>query len=111
MKYRLAILTATMLSLIVTPSIAADTLTVSVWGGRWKEMVAETIAKRFTEETGVEVEYVTGGTVDRLNKARLSKDDPESDVIFTTGQIGWLYASGDLLEELDMSKLPNSADL
>ena len=33
--------------------------------------VAETVAKKFTQETGVAVEFITGGTIDRLNKAGL----------------------------------------
>ena len=39
------------------PATAQDKLVVSVWGGSWRDMVANIIGKRFTAETGVPVEY------------------------------------------------------
>jgi putative spermidine/putrescine transport system substrate-binding protein len=54
-------------------ALAQDKLVVSIWGGSWRDLVAETAAKKFTQETGVTVEFITGGTIDRLNKAKLSK--------------------------------------
>jgi putative spermidine/putrescine transport system substrate-binding protein len=94
-----------------TSAFAADKLVVSVWGGSWKEMIADIIGKRFTAETGVEVEFITGGTIDRLNKAKLSQDNPESDITFTTSHVGWLYVTSGLFEPLDLSKVPNAANL
>lgn len=95
----------------LTTAEAAEKLTVSVWGGSWKDMVAEIVAKKFTADTGVAVEFVTGGTIDRLNKAKLAKDNPESDVTLTTSHVGWLYATDGLYETLDLSKVPNAANL
>ena len=94
-----------------TNATAQDPLRISIWGGSWKDFVAENVGKRFTAETGVPVEYITGGTIDRLNKAKLSKANPETDLIFTTSHVGWLYASDDLYERLDMAKLPNAKTL
>ena len=93
------------------PAAAQDKLVVSVWGGSWKDLVADTAAKRFTTETGVAVEFITGGTIDRLNKAKLAKSNPEADINFTTSHVGWLYAADDLYEKLDLSKVPNAANL
>ena len=93
------------------PAAAQDKLVVSVWGGSWKDLVADTAAKRFTTETGVAVEFITGGTIDRLNKAKLAKSNPEADINFTTSHVGWLYATDDLYEKLDLSKVPNAANL
>lgn len=90
---------------------AQEKLVVSVWGGSWRDMVAETAGKKFTEETGVEVEYITGGTIDRLNKAKLAGDSPESDLTITTSHVGWLYATDGLFIELDLSKVPNADNL
>jgi putative spermidine/putrescine transport system substrate-binding protein len=95
----------------IVPSEAADKLVISSWGGSWKDLIAETAGKKFTAETGVEVEFITGGTIDRLNKAKLAKDDPESDITFTTSHVGWLYANDGLFEKLDLSKIPNAANL
>lgn len=86
-------------------------LLVSSWGGSWRDMIADTIAEKFTEETGVEVEFVTGGTIDRLNRAQLAAGDPETDVTFTTSHVGWLYQTAGLYEELDLSRIPNADNL
>src|ERR1700719_3695497 len=96
---------------IVLPAQAQDKLVVSIWGGSWRDLVADTVAKKFTQETGVAVEFITGGTIDRLNKAKLAKDNPESDITFTTSHVGWLYANGGLFEKLDTSKIPNAKNL
>lgn len=96
---------------LLAPAAHAETLVVSSWGGSFRDLIAETIAKKFTEETGVEVEFITGGTIDRLNQANLSRDTPESDVTFTTSHVGWLYRNQGLFEDLDMSKIPNAANL
>lgn len=95
----------------VSGSSIAETLVVSSWGGSWRDMIAETIAKKFTENTGVEVEFVTGGTIDRLTQAQLAGDDPESDITFTTSHVGMLYMSDNLFEPLDLDRVPNAANM
>ncbi len=97
--------------LFTVPAHAQDKLVVSIWGGSWRDLVAETVAKKFTAETGVKVEFVTGGTIDRLNKEKLAKGNPESDVTFTTSHVGWLYANDGLFEAIDTSKIPNAKNL
>lgn len=89
----------------------ANRISVAIWGGSWRDMVAEAAAKKFTAETGAAVEFVTGGTIDRLNRAKLAKGSPETDLTFTTSHVGWLYATDDLFETLDLSKVPNAAHL
>ncbi|MDP0929986.1 polyamine ABC transporter substrate-binding protein [Paracoccus onubensis] len=104
------LMTAMALSLLA-PAASAETLVVSSWGGSFRDLIDEAIATKFTEETGVEVEFITGGTIDRLNQANLNRGAPESDVTFTTSHIGWLYRNQGLFEELDMSKIPNAENL
>ncbi len=99
------------LLLLSFPAAAQEKLVVSIWGGSWRDLVAETVAKKFTQDTGVAVEFITGGTIDRLNKAKLAKGNPESDLNFTTSHVGWLYANDDLYEQLDLAKIPNAANL
>ena len=94
-----------------SPASAQDKLVISIWGGSWRDMVANIVAKKFTEKTGVPVEFITGGTIDRLNKAKLAKSAPESDLTFTTAHVGWLYANDGLYETLDLSKIPNAKNL
>ena len=90
---------------------AQEKLVVSTWGGSFRDLIDEAIAKKFTAETGVKVEYITGGTIDRLNQAKLAAAKPESDVTFTTAHVGWLYANDNLFEKLDMAKIPNASHL
>jgi putative spermidine/putrescine transport system substrate-binding protein len=97
--------------LISVPVHAQDKLVVSIWGGSWRDLIAETVAKKFTADTGVAVDFVTGGTIDRLNKEKLAKGNPESDITFTTSHVGWLYANDGLFETLDTSKIPNAKNL
>ena len=97
--------------LLTQPVVAADKLVVSTWGGSFKDMIADTIAKKFKADTGADVEFVTGGTIDRLNKAKLAGAAPESDITFTTSHVGWLYATDNLFETLDMANLPNAKNL
>jgi putative spermidine/putrescine transport system substrate-binding protein len=103
--------TALLATLWAAPTFAAEKLVISSWGGSWKDLIAETAAKKFTADTGVEVEFITGGTIDRLNKAKLAKDNPESDITFTTSHVGWLYANDGLYETLDLGKIPNARNL
>ena len=94
------------------PAQAQDKLVISVWGGSWKDMVAEIVGKRFTAQTGVAVEFITGGTIDRLNKAKLAKGNPESDLTFTTSHVGWLYATDGLYEHAGSEpRSPNAKKL
>ncbi len=82
---------------------------VSTWGGSFRDLIDEAIATKFKAENGADVQYVTGGTIDgRLNKAKLAKDNPETDVTFTTAHVGWLYVNDGLYEKLDLDKIPNA---
>jgi putative spermidine/putrescine transport system substrate-binding protein len=111
MKRILLASAALAIGLWALPANAAEKLVISVWGGSWKDLVEQTVAKKFKAETGADVEFITGGTIDRLNKAKLAKGNPESDLTFTTSHVGWLYANDGLYEQLDMSKIPNAKSL
>lgn len=90
---------------------AQDKLRVAIWGGEWRDLIDNLVSKKFTAQTGIPVEYVTGGNNDRLTKAKLAGANPESDVSFTTSHWGWLYNTGNLFETLDLSLIPNAADV
>ena len=96
--------------LLPNAALAQDKLVVSVWaaaGGTWSPPSSAGNSR----QTGVPVEYITGGTIDRLNKEKLAKGNPESDITFTTSHVGWLYANDGLYEELDLNKVPNAKNL
>ena len=103
--------TAGALALPWVANAQANRLSISIWGGSWRDMVANIVAKKFTADTGAQVEFITGGTIDRLNKAKLAKGSPETDLTFTTSHVGWLYATDDLFETLDLTKVPRAAKL
>lgn len=90
---------------------AQEALVVSTWGGSFRDLIDETIGKEFTKQTGVPVRYVTGGTIDRLNKAKLAAATPESDITFTTSHIGFLYVASNLFQKLDFGKIPNYSNV
>lgn len=100
-------------ALMATASVAhaQDALVVSTWGGSFRDLIDESIGKEFTRQTGVPVKYVTGGTIDRLNKAKLAAATPESDITFTTSHIGFLYVASNLFEKIEQSKIPNYSHL
>ena len=81
-------------------SFAGAPLVVSVWGGNWKDTIERVVAKPYTAQTGIPVEFEVGGTLDRLAKARVAKGAPLVDVTFTTSHVARLYASDGLLEKL-----------
>jgi putative spermidine/putrescine transport system substrate-binding protein len=111
MKNQLLRLIAIAMALLPFAASAQEKLVVSIWGGSWRDLVAETAAKKFKQQTGAEVEFITGGTIDRLNKAKLAGGNPESDLTFTTSHVGWLYATDGLFHALDLSKVPNAKNL
>jgi len=46
---------AIMAAIWTVPAAAADKLIISSWGGSWKDLITETVAKKFTADTGVRV--------------------------------------------------------
>jgi putative spermidine/putrescine transport system substrate-binding protein len=108
---RVAIACAAALALSAGDVLAQDKLVVSIWGGNWKDGADKVIAAEFKKRTAMNVEFITGGTMDRLAKAKVAKDNPESDLTFTTSHVGYLYQSDGLFERLDMSRIPNAKDL
>src|SRR5258706_6095593 len=111
MKRICMLIAALALALAPVQALAQDKLVVSVWGGSWRDMVDNLIGKKFTAATGVPVEYITGGTIDRLNKEKLAKGNPESDITFTTWHVGGPYANDGLSRPLDLAKVANAKNL
>ncbi len=89
---------------------AQQKLVVSIWGGNFRDGAKEAIATEFTKRTGIAVEFITGGTMDRLTKAKVAAGKPESDVTFSTSHVAYLYVADKLFEKLDLNKIPNLKD-
>ncbi len=81
------ILLAGAIVLPATSAIAADdyaghTLVVGVWGGDIERLLRENVAGPLEEETGAKVEFVLGGSGDRMARIYAEKDNPTMDVAF-----------------------------
>ncbi len=111
MKIRGLMFAAVMSAIGMSAAGAQEKLVIDSWGGKFPKSVTEFVAKKFKAETGADIEFITGGTIDRLNKAKLMKARPESDITFTTAHVGWLYVNDGLFEKLDLSKIPNAKNL
>lgn len=99
-----------MLVLAANGADAQQKLVVSIWGGNWRDGANEAIATEFTKRTKMPVEFITGGTMDRLTKAKVAAGKPESDVTMTTSHVAYLYVADKLFERLDQNKIPNLKD-
>jgi putative spermidine/putrescine transport system substrate-binding protein len=104
------LMAAAMLLLGVDMAAAQEKLVVSIWGGNWRDGAKEAIATEFTKRTGVQVEFITGGTMDRLTKAKVAAGRPEADVTLTTSHVAYLYVADKLFQKLDLDKIPNLKD-
>jgi putative spermidine/putrescine transport system substrate-binding protein len=100
-----------LLSAAVSGLNAQEKLVVSIWGGNFRDGADQAIATEFTKRTGMQVAFITGGTMDRLTRAKVNKGHPESDITLTTSHVGYLYLSDGLFEKLDLTKLANARDL
>jgi putative spermidine/putrescine transport system substrate-binding protein len=108
LKYVIA--TVIMLFAGADAALAQDKLTVSIWGGNWRDGAKEAIATEFTKRTGIKVDFITGGTMDRLTKAKVAAGNPEADVTLTTSHVAYLYVADSLFQKLDLAKIPNLRD-
>nr|WP_272212457.1 extracellular solute-binding protein [Marinicella sp. W31]MDC2878374.1 extracellular solute-binding protein [Marinicella sp. W31] len=61
---------------------SGHTLVVGVWGGDIERLLRENVADPIEEETGASVEFVLGGTGDRMARIYAEKDNPTMDVAF-----------------------------
>lgn len=93
------------------PAQGQPALVVSTWGGNWKDALEQVIAKPFTAQTGIPVEFEVGGTIPRLTKAKVAKGNPLVDVTLTTTHVARLYITDGLYEKLDLSRLSHAKDL
>lgn len=87
------------------------TVSFDVWGGTWQDLCIEAAIDPFTEETGVDVEFMIGSAPDRYNKHQTQKDNPPTDL--TQTQLDYLVRGQkeDLWLDLDSDIVPVYADV
>ncbi len=76
----------------------------------WSTYVAEDTIANFEKACGVTVTYDTYGSLEEM-LAKISQGNPGYDILVPTGYYIPLMVSRDLLEPLDMSKIPNFANV
>lgn len=82
-------------------------ITVAGNGGKIEKLIRDEIAPKFTEETGIKVNYVAGLSGEIYSKLELQKDAPQIDVAtFTPGDVIKAADAG-LAEQIDKSKFPD----
>lgn len=99
----LAVAMAVMLS-----GCGSDTTTITVFN--WFDYIDEDVIKMFEEETGIKVNY-TNFTTNEEMFAKLEKGAGAYDVIFPSDYIIERMIKQDMLHELDLSVMPNTANL
>ena len=76
----------------------------------WFDYIDEDVIKMFEQETGIKVNY-TNFTTNEEMFAKLEKGSGSYDVIFPSDYIIERMIKEDMLAELDLSKIPNVANL
>jgi len=76
----------------------------------WSEYIPQALLDGFTEETGVKVNYDTYSSNEEL-LAKLQAGASGYDVIIPSDYTVTIMAKQDLLEELDLTKIPNYANI
>ena len=90
---------------------AGKTLVVGTWGGDIERLLREHAAKPLEEATGAKVEFLLGGSGDRVAKIYAEKSNPTMDVSFhNIYEAPQLLADG-LVEAPDAAKVANGADV
>jgi putative spermidine/putrescine transport system substrate-binding protein len=101
-------------ALLVLPAAARaqEKLVVISWGGTWGDAMREVLFDPFTEETGVEVELRTQGSMmDMLATLTAQKDRMDAD-LWVTGMAPTLLADQEgLLQEIPLDRMPNASTL
>ncbi|MGB1161705.1 MAG: extracellular solute-binding protein [Alphaproteobacteria bacterium] len=93
-----------------THSAIAEELTISVWGGFYGENWKKDVVDPWSEETGIDVTMDFGQSSTRLSKV-LATRGRSADIIFLTDHQMAILDDSELLDAIDWSNVPNSANL
>ncbi len=114
MKKKLLSMIALVLMLVMTAvslsgcSNSSDTVTITVFN--WFDYIDEAVIEKFEQETGIKVNYVNFTTNEEMF-AKLQKGAGAYDVVVPSDYIIERMIKEDMLAELDLSAMPNTANL
>lgn len=92
------------------PKTAGGKLVVYGWSGDWDLWFQEWGA-RFKQETGIEVQYVSGGGLEMLSRVIAEKDSPRADLLLSSGSYLYQLDNMGLLSPIPWDQVQNAADV
>jgi putative spermidine/putrescine transport system substrate-binding protein len=96
---------------VVAGQFDGQTLRVGTWGGRWGDFQKNIIAPKVEAEGG-KVEFVFGSTQDNLAKIAAARGrETPVDVLEILDAMLPIFEAQDLLEKIDLSRVPNKENL
>lgn len=109
------LLAGTIAATTALPALAQDfkgkTLVVGTWGGDIERLLREHVAKPLEEKTGAKVEFLLGGSGDRMSKMYAERGNPTMDVTFQNIYEAPQALKDGLVVAPDAAKVPNAADI
>lgn len=97
------------------PALAQDytghTLVVGTWGGDIERLLREHVAGPLEAKTGAKVEFLLGGSGDRLSKMVAERNNPTMDVTFQNIYEGPAALKEGLVIAPDAALVPNAANI
>lgn len=88
-----------------------SSITVAWYGGNWGDAFQACVATPFTEKTGIAVVADIGTSTTTLAKLQQQAGAPTLDVAYMDGGISELAEAAGVLAPIDLSALPNGANL
>ena len=101
---------------VTTPSAEAgmfdgQKLTVATFGGSWRDRIKLIVGKAFEAEGGT-IEFIVGGATQNLPSMIAARGQKAPfDVMEVTDDLWGSFVQGDFVQKLELSKIPNTADL
>ena len=87
------------------------TLTVATFGGSWRDRIKLIVGKAFEAEGG-KIEFIVGGATQNLPSMIAARGQKAPfDVMEVTDDLWGSFVEGDFVQKLDLSKVPNTADI
>lgn len=106
-----AVITALLATTVQAQDFSGVTLRIGTWGGPWKESQEELIASKFAELGGT-IEFVTGSPQANMSKLFAARgQEAPIDMIEMLDATLPIMVANDLLEPIDLSKVPNTSSL
>lgn len=96
---------------VMAQDYSGKTLVVATWGGDIERLLREHVAGPLEEKTGAKVEFLLGGSGDRLSRMVAERNNPTMDVTFQNIYEAPAALKDGLVVAPDPSLVPTAADI